>query len=143
MMAYREKHAWLTLGLMLLAYGVYFGLVGPAVGFGRQGLIDVIRGFGAVAAGHAVLMILGVVILALSSGREARAKPDERDRAIHRRGATAAYVVLLVGMIWVGVVLPFGEQRWVIVNVALGAIVLAEAVRYGVILLGYRRGWGG
>lgn len=142
-MAFREKIAWLTLGTMLIAYGVYFGIVGPAAEFGRNRLIDVIWSFGAVAAAHAVVMIVGAIAIALTSTREAQAPADERDRAIARRGSTIGYYVLLVGMILVGVVMPFSEPPWKIVNAALLAIVSAEVVRDVFVLLSYRRGWHG
>jgi uncharacterized BrkB/YihY/UPF0761 family membrane protein len=142
-MAFREKMAWLTLGTMLIAYGVYFGFVGPAADFGRNRLIDVIWSFGAVAVAHAVAMIVGSIAITVTSTKEAQAPADERDRAIARRGSTIGYYVLLVGMILVGLVMPFTEPSWKIVNTALLAIVIAEVVRDGVILLSYRRGWHG
>ena len=142
-MAFREKIAWLTLGTMLVAYAAYFGVVGPAAGFGRSGLVDVIWSFGPVAATQALVVLAGSAVLAIAARREARAPADERDRAIARRGSTMGYFVLLAGMILVGVLMPFSEPAWKIVNCALAAIVAAEAVRYAVILLSYRRGWHG
>jgi uncharacterized BrkB/YihY/UPF0761 family membrane protein len=142
-MAFREKIAWLTLGTMLVAYGVYFGIVGPAVGFGERRMIDIIWSFGLVATAHAVAVIVGSVAIAMTASKEARAPADERDRAIARRGATIGYYVLIVGMILVGVVMPFSEAPWRIVNTALLAIVLAETVHQAVVLLSYRRGWHG
>jgi hypothetical protein len=142
-MAFREKMAWLTLGTMLVAYGVYFGLVGPAAGFGRHDLLDVVWSFGPVALAHAAAMAIGSIAIVLTSTKEARAPADERDRAIVRRGSTIGYYVLLVGTLHVGVVMPFTEPSWKIVNAGLLAVVLAEVVRDGVILLSYRRGWHG
>ena len=142
-MAFREKLAWLTLTTMLIAYGVYFGIVGPAVGFGRNGLIDVIWSFGLVAAAHAIAMIVGSIIIAVTATKEAQAPADERDQAISRRASTIGYYVLLVGMILVGVVMPFSAPPWKIINVALAAIVLAELIRDSIILMSYRRGWNG
>lgn len=142
-MAFREKIAWLTLVTMLIAYGAYFGLVGPAFGFGRDNLVDIILSFGLVAAAQAVAMILGSILLAIMARREANARPDERDRAIERRGASLAYYVLICGMILVGIVMPFSEAPWKIINAALAAIVIAEAVHHGFVLLSYRRGWHG
>lgn len=142
-MAFREKIAWLTLGTMLVAYGVYFGVVGPRVDFGARHLIDIIWTFGPVAAAHAVAMIVGSVLIAVMATKEAGAPADERDRAITRRGTTVGYYVLIVGMILVGVVMPFTEPAWKIVNTALLAIVIAEAVCQIVVLVSYRRGWHG
>lgn len=142
-MAFREKIAWLTLGTMLVAYGVYFGIVGPAVRFGENRLLDILWSFGLVATAHAVAMVVGAIAIAVTATKEAQARADERDRAIARRGATIGYYVLIVGMILVGVVMPFSEPPWKIVNTALLAIVLAETAHQAVVLLSYRRGWHG
>ncbi len=138
-MAYREKNAWLVLACMLVAYGIYFPLIasrppGP--------MLEIVKLFGAVAATQAVVVIAGTAILALRAGREGRAT-DERDRAIARRGTTAAYYVLLTAMIVVGVVMPFTDTPWKIVNTALFGIVISEIVRHAVVLSSYRRGWHG
>ena len=142
-MAFREKIAWLTLGTMLVAYGVYFGIVGPAAGFGERRMLDIIWSFGLVAAAHGVAMIVGAIAIAVTAIEGGAGPADERDRAIARRGATIGYYVLIVGMILVGVVMPFSEPPWKIVNTALLAIVLAEMVHQAVVLLSYRRGWHG
>jgi hypothetical protein len=47
--------------------------------------------------------------------------------------------VLIVGMILVGCVMPFGANGWAVVNVALFMIVAAEIVHYGVAVSSYRR----
>lgn len=142
-MAFREKLAWLTLVTMLVAYGAYFGVLGPSVKFGANRLLDVVWTFGLVSALHAVAMIAGSVLMAIIWRGEASARADERDRAITRRGATIGYYVLIVGMILVGVVMPFTDPPWKIINAALAAIVLAETVHQTIVLLGYRRGWNG
>ncbi len=142
-MAFREKIAWLTLVTMLAAYGFYFGWAGPRIGFGEVRMLDIVWTFGPVAAVHALAVIVGSILIAVTAAREANAPADERDRAIARRGSTIGYYVLLTGMILVGVVMPFTEPAWKIVNTALLAIVIAETVRDGVIVLSYRRGWHG
>ena len=88
-------------------------------------------------------MIVGSIVIAVMARKEAGAPADERDRAITRRGTTVGYYVLIVGMILVGVVMPFTEPAWKIVNTALLAIVIAEAVCQIVVLVSYRRGWHG
>lgn len=140
-MAYREKTAWLTFLCMAVAYTLYFGVVlsgnvGPRP-------LDIVKTFGPIASIQAVIVIIGYIALTLRGGAEARAKPDERDRAIARRGGNAAYYVLLVGAIWVGGVMPFTDPAPKVVNTALFAIVLAETVRLVVIITSYRRGWHG
>jgi len=140
-MAYREKTAWLTLVCMIVAYVIYFSLVlsgqvGPR-------LLDIVWTFGIVASIQAVVVIIGHVVLAARSDADERARPDERDRAIARRGGSAGYYVLLVGTIVVGVVMPFSDPAPKIVNTALLAIVLAETLRHVLIVTSYRRGWHG
>lgn len=142
-MAFKEKIAWLTVLTTIVAYGAYFGFVGPAAGFGEKRMVDIIWSFGAVAAAQAVVMIVGATVLAVLARREAQSPPDERDRAIGRRGASIGYYVLIVGIIFVGVVMPFGSPPWKIVNAALAVIVVAELVHQAIVLLSYRRGWHG
>lgn len=138
-MAWREKQAWLALSVMVVAYGAYFSMVTAS----EQSMLDMLLLFGGVAIAQAVVMIVGSTLLAVQAGKEARAKADERDRAIDRRGTRIAYFVLLTGMIVVGVVMPFTKQGWQISNAALLALVAAEIVRYGVVVASYRRGWHG
>jgi hypothetical protein len=140
-MANHEKSAWLTLVCMIVAYTTYFSLV--LTGHVGPKLLDILWPFGIITSIQAVVVIIGHVVLAITGGPGGRAKPDERDRAIARRGANAGYFVLLTGMILVGVVMPFSDPAPKIVNAALLAIVLAEAVRHILIVLSYRRGWHG
>ena len=142
-MAFREKTAWLTLATMLVAYSIYFTLIGAAARHGEPQLVTIVWTFGTIAVAQAIVVIVGTVLLAVSSTREARAPADERDRAIARRGASFGYYVLLVGVMVVGVVMPFSSTPWKIINAALAAIVLAEIVRNAAVLLSYRRGWNG
>jgi len=145
-MAFREKIAWLTLGSMLVAYTVYFSLLalyfdpGPPAG---PRTVQMLALFGGVTIVQAIFVAIVSAVLGIRARREAQAKPDERDRAIARRGAGVAYFVLMVGMVLVGVAMPFGEPRWKIINAALLSLVIAEAVRYMLVILSYRRGWHG
>jgi hypothetical protein len=140
-MANHEKSAWLTLICMVVAYTIYFSLV--LSGHVGPRLLDILWPFGIITSIQAIVVIIGHVVLAITGGSEARAKPDERDRAIARRGAYAGYYVLLIGMIVVGVVMPFSDPAPKIVNTALLAIVLAESLRHVLVILSYRRGWHG
>jgi membrane protease YdiL (CAAX protease family) len=137
-MAYREKQAWLTLIPMLIAYSIYFPMSLATVRAPLENLLL----FGIIAATQGIVFIIGMVILAVRTDAASR-KPDERDRAIARRGANIGYYLLILGMIVVGVIMPFTKSGWEISNAALFAIVLAETVSTIVILISYRRGWNG
>jgi hypothetical protein len=61
-----------------------------------------------------------------------------RDATSHRE--RVAHVVLIIGMMLVGVVMPFASSGWTLINAAIGAIVVAEVTHYGLAVWSYRRG---
>jgi hypothetical protein len=145
-MAFREKLAWVTLGSMLIAYSIYFALLAAYFVPGQTtgpSILQMLTLFGGVTIVQAIVVTIVSAVLGIRARREAQARPDERDRAIARRGASVAYFVLMVAMILVGIVMPLGDPRWKIINAALLSLVVAEAVRYILIILSYRRGWHG
>ncbi len=141
-MPYREKLAWLGLGAMTLSYAAYFAVAysGSIKGLPNLRLLAVYA-----AASLLQLTILGIgwLVLGRTSGKEARAKPDEMDRAIANRASAVAYPVMMAGLVITGVFMPFTSIGWEIVHVALLSFIVAELVRYGVVLSSYRRGWRG
>lgn len=141
-MNFREKTAWLNVIAMVAAYTVYFGLLLSGHPAGRE-VFPMLWLFGLIAIAHAVTVIIGTVILSAQAPKSERARADERDRAIRRRGATMAYYVLLVGMMVVGVYMPFVERGVPLANMGLLAIVIAELVNSVIVLTSYRRGWHG
>jgi len=138
-MAWREKTAWITLVAMGVTYGVYFTLIS------RQSLstVAMLELFAVVTVLQVIAVVIVTAVLAALSSEEARARPDERDRAVARRGASIAYFVLIVGVITVGVIMPFRDSGWRLTNAALFALVIAETVRYLTVVVSYRRGWHG
>ena len=141
-MNFREKTAWLNVIAMVAAYSLYFGLLLFGHPAGRE-VFPMLWLFGSIAVAHALTVIVGTVILSALAPKSERARADERDRAIRRRGATMAYYVLLVGMMVVGVYRPFIESGVPHANAGLFAIVAAELVNSAVVLVSYRRGWHG
>jgi hypothetical protein len=142
-MAFREKIAWVTLAALCLAYGAYFVVLGPSVAFGENNLVDVIWSFGPVAVAHALITIIGSIAIAVTAPRDAKRPADERDQEISRRSNAIGYYGLLVGLIFVGVIMPFSEPPFKIINVALAVLVLVEVLRHASTLISYRRGWNG
>jgi hypothetical protein len=139
-MSYREKIAWLSLVAMAITFTPYF-IVTAQEHPAAEALPNLRQLFLYGAAAVARMLILGVGYLALRMGarEDARMPPDERDRAITGRAMTWGYGVLMAGMIYVGVIMPFNSNGWTIVNAALAMIVAAEVVRYGAVVLSYRR----
>lgn len=132
-----EKRAWLALWSQCPPYVVYF-LIQGVWPMWLTTFLERITCLAVVAGVHAIAYLIGLVLLK----RQERGEElllDERDRAIDGRATRTAYFVMLTGMILVGVVMPFSDTGWKITNTALFAIVLAETVRYALIVLGYRR----
>lgn len=138
-MAWREKTAWITLLAMIATYGAYFSLISQF----HMSPITMLELFSGLTVVLTICVIVATAVMAVLSGRDARGQPDERDRAVARRGASIAYYVLLIGVISVGVIMPFEEQGWGITNAALLVLVAAEAVRQIVVVASYRRSWHG
>lgn len=141
-MNFREKTAWLNVIAMVAAYTVYFGLLLSGHPAGRE-VFPMLWLFGSIAIAHAITVIVGTIILSVQAPKSERVRADERDRAIRRRGAAMGYYVLLVGMMVVGVYMPFVERGVPLANAGLFAIVAAELVNSVVVLMSYRRGWHG
>ena len=140
-MPYREKVAWLSLVAMVVTFGPYFvlsALHAPPAGAGPD--VDLLIRFTITAAAQVLIIAIGHVLLRRRSPEDAREPADERDRAIERRSMQLAYYVLIGGVVVVGVVMPFKDGGWAIVNAALLAIIVAELVHYGVAAWSYRRG---
>lgn len=141
-MPYQEKIAWLSLAGMMLAYIPYFTWVAVVQPSDQLPDLKTMKVFAAAALVHAATSIAGRIVLFMRSPDDARAPLDERDQAIAQRSISLAYWLLIVGMIQVGCVLPFISGGWPLINVAIATIVLAETVRYGIVIVSYRR-WRG
>lgn len=136
----RERYAAVWITALVVVLGLYFAAVTlthythPDLSFlGRIGLL-------AIALGSLGLIALGTWLYGYLRQRDGVAE-DERDRYIDRRASKAAYCVLLAGMLYAGMYLPFTTGGWDIVHAALFWIAAAEIVHSSLILIGYRRGW--
>lgn len=139
-MPYREKTAWLSLIAMAIAFGPYFvraalnAQPAPALPDVHELVV-----FAIAAAAYALILGIGTLVLYRREPADARAPLDERDLAIQRRSMSIAYYILMIGMVEVGVVMPFNAGGWKIIHAALFMIVAAELVRYSVVVFSYRR----
>jgi hypothetical protein len=141
-MPYRERFAWLSLVAMAVTFGPYIVYVAglptldaPLPNFPMMKL------FALTILVQAAMLIAGQTWFRLRYREDARARPDERDRAIDRRSIRAAYYVLVVAVILVGMILPFVRSGWALVNAAALSVTVAEIVRCTIAVISYRRGW--
>jgi len=140
-MPYREKIAWLSLAGMAVCYGPYFALSHrsslldqPLPNFGLLAL------FAGAAGANALWNLLGRLLLRTTTPRDERGPADERDQAVDRRANTVAYYVLIGCALYVGCYMPFISSGWHIVNATIASVIIAECLRYALIVRGHRRG---
>jgi hypothetical protein len=125
-----------------VSYVVYFAVAysGSIEGLPNLRLLAV---YAAAMGLQLTILGIGTLMIRRSSGTEARANPDERDRAIGNRAAARAYYVMMTGLVFTGIYLPFTQAGWQIVHAALATFILSEVVRCVTIISSYRRGWRG
>jgi hypothetical protein len=138
-MSYREKIAWLSLIAMAVAYGPYFTFVarGP-ISWEPLPHLHPLALFALASIVRMFILGAGFLYFRVAFPRQERPPLDERDRAIDSRSISAAYYVLIGGMILVGCFMPFSSTGWTIVNAAIFWIVVAEVIRYSAVVASYR-----
>lgn len=139
-MPFREKIAWMSLVGTLVAFAFYFTMLiaAPAAAAELPGFSG-----GLLAPTIFILtlvMIVGGIAAAVSAPDEANAPADERDRRTGRRAASIAYAVLLPAVLIAAGTALFGFPVGLVLNLVLGAVVLAELVRNCAEIILYRRG---
>jgi hypothetical protein len=140
-MPYREKLAWLTVVGMAVCYGPYFAFTHRSPLLDRPlPNLELMALFAWAAGGNAVWTIAGRLLLRMTTPRDERGPPDERDLAIDLRASRVAYYVLIGLALYVGGFLPFTTSGWHIVNAMVASVVIAGFVEQVVTLTGYRRG---
>jgi len=142
-MSGREAFSWVWLTTMIVTYGIYFSIA-PGLDL-RPGIPPLVpfELLAATALVQVIIITIASIVIRMRDGPPS--KMDERDRAIaHRaiahRASSVSYYVLMTGLIVVGCIMPFSDHGWKVVNTAVFAIVIAEIVHHGLVVLGYRRG---
>ncbi len=137
-MSFREKSAWITFVTILAVFIPFFW------NSWRQYRGE-ITGRDAIGAAFALLLTFVVleivlqVILAARAPREARSPRDEREQLIDMRATRAAFHVLIVGALAGVGTIHLTPSSWVMQQVVLFSIVLAELVRFGGQIVLFRR----
>jgi hypothetical protein len=141
-MSFQEKSRWIALTANLIAWGWYFFTLSrlPAGLPDERGLLGMMV---PVIVAITIINIVGHVIVAVLKPSEAKTELDEREKAIARRAAAIGYTVLCIGIaVALGATLWFWTVFYA-VNAVMFAFILAECVRYGVEIAGFRRGFAG
>lgn len=139
-MPYREKSAWLSLVAIAVTFTPYFMLVALRVAPGTAvPNLPRLKILAIILFVQVVVMIGGHAWLAIRTPEEAKAPLDERERAILHRATTYGYYALMTMAIMVGCVMPFSAGGWKIIDAMLFGIVLAELLKYAMVVWGFRR----
>jgi hypothetical protein len=141
-MPYREKTARLALVAMLVSYVPFFAIA-AVLPPGPAPYLKLLAAFAAVSVLRLLILGGGYLGFRLQAPEDAKAPPDERDRAIARQAASLCYYLLMAAMLGIGCFMPFYTSGWTIVAASIFAVVAAEIVRCVLVVVGYRRGWHG
>ena len=137
-MTFHEKSAWIN----LVAIGLFGGAYFLHVPWTLRPRFDPIlwQGFVYCLAAFLALEVVGHLVLALRSPREARAPRDERERLIDLKAIRLAAYVYVIGSFAAVFTLHHGANGLAIANLVLLAFVGAQIVNYAVRLVYHRRG---
>src|SRR5262249_20911626 len=138
-MPFKEKSAWISLVTYAVVFGGYFLTVA------RVWDDDWAQGqslglmIGAVVA-LVILAIIFNVALALFNPREANARADEREVMISLKAERLASYTLSAGVVCLIGALLIGWNPFLVANLLLGAMVIAELVKAISQIVFFRRG---
>jgi hypothetical protein len=137
-MSFREKSAWISF-CCLLVFGGYWlrNTVGVEVYHARQAnpMVAFFSLLGALVLTEVVLHIA----IAVQDPRDARTPKDEREILIDLKASRVAFYVLMVGA-WSSIAtLHLNFDRLRLADTVLGAIIVAELVKFATQIALYRR----
>ena len=141
-MSFREKSAWISFLVILVAFGAYFASIGvdlrTSMGAGYRGAP--LLGLVSVIVVVTLIEVAAHIVLALRSPAEVRSASDERERAIALKATRPAFYVLMAG-VWLAFgAAVLGGGVWMLVQAILLAVWVAELTRFGMQIYYYRRG---
>lgn len=137
-LSFREKSAWISLVSILAVFIPFFW------NSYRQfsGQVDqstaVNVAFGLLVA-FVLLEIVLHAVVALQAPGDARSPRDEREQLIEMRATRIAFQVLVLGALAAVGTLHLTRTAWVMQQVVLFAIVLAELVKFAVQIMLFRQ----
>lgn len=138
-MSFREKSAWVALVTYALVYGGYF-LTLWQVWDERW---DRGQSLGLMIGALVALVILAIIFntaLALFYPREADARADEREVLIDLKAERIASYTLSALLVCVTGALIVGWNPYLVANLVMGAMVIAEVVKDIAQIVYFRRG---
>ena len=137
-MSFREKGAWVTCLALVGVFTPFFWNSWQQFTGARDSAAAITTAF-ALLVLFVVVEIVAHAALAMLSPREARTPQDERERLIELRATFIAFQVLVVGALAAVAVIHATPSAWVMQQVLLFAIVVAELAKYAAQIVLFRR----
>jgi hypothetical protein len=136
-MSFREKSAWLMALLMTAAGLYYFQIVrGASRALGETAPPAIVTAFIFVVV---VGAIVGQVVLALSSRKEASAPADERERLVQQRAGNWSGLVLATGAVLsLGHFMVRGDGN-MLFHLVMASLIVAQIADYAFQIVLVRR----
>jgi hypothetical protein len=137
---FREKSAWISFVVILVAFGIYFGLLTLHLLHPESSPHPHFFGlFMLLVVAVVVLEVVLHILVAVRSPADAGAPVDERDRLINLKAARVAFYVLMTGTFLSIGTMHLGATAWFMGNCVFFAIWIAELTRLGSQVVLYRR----
>lgn len=138
-MSYREKSAWVALVTYAVVFGAYFFVLwqgwddGVGQGLSIGLLVTAVIAF-------VVLVAALTIIIAIASPKDANAPADERERLIDLKAERIASYTLSTGVVCLIGALLLGWNGFLVANLLLASMVIAELVKASAQIIHFRAG---
>jgi hypothetical protein len=152
-MSFREKTAWISLGVTALVWGGYFASVWRELAAPDPSSGDILGLFVRAVILTVVLEVALAIAVAVAAPKAANSPADERERLIELRSTRIAYGVLSVGAVTVALASPalaaagphllndrLDDTVLITANGILLALIAAEVVKSAAQVFAFRRG---
>ncbi len=137
-LSFREKSAWISLVSILAVFIPFFWNSYRQFTGQVDGSSGITVAFGLLAA-FVVLEIVLHAVVALQAPAAARSPRDEREHLIEMRATRIAFQVLVLGAMAAVATVHLTSRAWVVQQVVLLAIVVAELVKFATQVVLFRR----
>lgn len=138
-MSFREKSAWISFVVILVAFGLYFADYAAHLlraGYPHHNYPGL---FLLLLIAVVVLEVVLRILVSIRSPLDAKAPRDERDRLIALKAARIAFYVLMVGAFLSIATMHLRATQVLMANSVFFSIWIAELTRLGSQVVLYRR----
>jgi hypothetical protein len=140
-MSFREKSVWVTAAIMLYMWAWYVSAVGPSLFDGTVSRSQSIGMFIGMTVMVIVLEVVGHIILAITSPKDANAPEDERDRLIMQKAESHASWMLGAGVIIITIhIMAHDISSVAVVHLLILLLIAVEVISRVLQIYFYRRG---